>query len=305
MQLFCTVVDKGSFAKAAKALNVTPAIVGRHIAALENALGFILLNRTTRNMQLTPGGKAYYEGAKAVLESIDQLEDSLSSSHQVNPSGLVRLSAPDAMGPFLMQAIKAFRQHYSNIRFDLMLSNQPINLIEHKIDVSVRLSYDLQDSSYIAIKLGDTRSGFYASPNYLAQHGTPTQYQELEQHDCLHMGSSRYGDNWMLQVDGKTVAYRQPWVAVISDTHTLIRALCDDMGITVMPSLFVQSEVQRGDLVELKNLADFPPVNIYAMYPTRKHLPYRLTLFLDFLKANLGHYLNSNGSISATQMPLA
>ncbi|MGF1729370.1 LysR family transcriptional regulator [Photobacterium kasasachensis] len=291
MQLFCTVVDKGSFAKAAKMIGVTPAIVGRRIAALENSLGFILLNRTTRSMQLTPGGKAYYEGAKQIIENIEQLEDSLSSAHQVNPAGLIRLSAPDAMGPILMQAIKTFRIDYPNIRFDLMLDNRQVNLIEDEIDLTFRFSFDLQDSSYIATKLGQTTFGLYASPSYLEERGTPAHFSELEAHDCLHMGANRYGDIWNLNVDGKNISYRQPWTIVVSDTNTLIKAIVSGMGIAMVPTIFVTSDLEQGKLVEIQGLTSFPEISIYGMYPTRKHTPYRLSLFLDFLKKWFPEYL--------------
>ncbi|CAH6905884.1 LysR family transcriptional regulator [Vibrio chagasii] len=287
MQLFCTVVDRGSFSKAAKALGITPAIVGRHIAAMEESLGFVLLNRTTRSMHLTPGGKAYYEGAQTVLSQIEQLEDSLTTAHQNNPEGLIRLSAPDAMGPFLMKAIKEFRTEYSGIRFDLALSNSKSNLIEEEIDLTIRFAFELQDSSYIATKLGESEFGLYAAPSYIDEHQAPSDHTELKNHDCLHMGSSRDGDYWMLTVDGKSLSYRQPWVAVISDTNTLIQATVDGMGIAMIPSVFVNTHIINGDLIKIENVAEFPIVNIYGMYPTRKHVPYRLSLFLEYLKANL------------------
>ncbi|MGR5559781.1 LysR family transcriptional regulator [Vibrio fortis] len=291
MQLFCTVVDRGSFSKVAKALGITPAIVGRHIAAMEESLGFVLLNRTTRSMHLTPGGKAYYEGAQTVLSQIEQLEDSLTTAHQNNPEGLIRLSAPDAMGPFLMKAIKKFRSDYKGIRFDLALSNSKSNLIEEEIDLSIRFALELQDSSYIATKLGESEFGLYAAPSYIDEYQAPSDYKELKNHDCLHMGDSRDGDYWMLNVDGKSLSYRQPWVAVISDTNTLIEATVDGMGIAMIPSIFVNSHVKRGDLVKIQDVAEFPIINIYGMYPTRKHVPYRLSLFLEYLKANFVHII--------------
>ncbi|MEF1226196.1 LysR family transcriptional regulator [Vibrio fortis] len=291
MQLFCTVVDRGSFSKAAKALGITPAIVGRHIAAMEESLGFVLLNRTTRSMHLTPGGKAYYEGAQTVLSQIEQLEDSLTTAHQNNPEGLIRLSAPDAMGPFLMKAIKNFRSEYKGIRFDLALSNSKSNLIEEEIDLSIRFAFELQDSSYVATKLGESKFGLYAAPSYIDEYQAPYDYNDLKNHDCLHMGSSRDGDYWMLNVDGKSLSYRQPWVAVISDTNTLIQATLDGMGIAMIPSIFVSSHVKQSNLVKIENVAEFPMINIYGMYPTRKHVPYRLSLFLEYLKANFAHII--------------
>lgn len=284
MQLFCTVVEKGSFAKASKAIGVTPAIVGRRIADLENELGFVLLNRTTRSMQLTPGGKDYYKGAKRIMADVEQLEDSLSSDHQHNPNGLIRLSAPDGLAPFLVPAIKKFRERYPNIRFNLMFNNTQTNLIEEEIDLTLRLSFDLQDSTYIAAKLGATTFGLYASPQYLEERGIPTHFSELEYHDCIHMGDSRYGDTWTLRVNDKNVTYRQPWSLVVSNTAAIIQAIQIGMGIGIVPTIFVREYVIQNQLKELTGLTSFPKLGIYGLYPTRRHMPYRMTLFLDFLK---------------------
>ncbi|NOH26893.1 LysR family transcriptional regulator [Vibrio mediterranei] len=284
MQLFCSVVEKGSFAKAAKAAGVTPAIVGRRIADLENSLGFVLLNRTTRSMQLTPGGKTYYKGAKRIVADIEQFEESLCSDYLSNPSGMIRLSAPDGLSTFLIKAMQVFRNNYPNIRFDLELNNNQVDLASEEIDLSFRFSFDLQDSSYVATKLSTTTFGMYASPDYLSNRGIPAKLGDLEEHDCLLMGTSRYGDVWNLQVEGKNMTYRQPWAMVTSNSGSLIQALVNGMGIGVVPTIFVRTHLEQGALVELPPLATFPEVGIYAMYPTRKHLPYRLSLFLNFLK---------------------
>lgn len=285
MQLLCHIVEKGNFVKAAKVLGVTPAIVGRRVAAMEDALGFILFNRTTRSMQLTSVGNSYYQGAKQLLDQVMQLEESLTSQHQNNPSGMIRISAPDELGSqFLIQVIKEFNQSYPNIQFDLNMDNKPVNLIEEDIDLSFRLSFDMQDSSYIAVKLTSTTFGLYASPNYLAERGTPTHIDDLVQHDCLHMGSNRYGDVWHFEINGKAVTYRQPWKLVLSNSSALFQALFNDMGIGLLPSMFCKKHLENSRLVEIKDIAQFPKLGVYAMYPTRKHIPYRMTLFLNYIK---------------------
>ena len=288
MQLFCEVAERGNFAKAAKKIGVTPAIVGRRIASLENALGFILLNRTTRTMTLTPSGKAYYEGAKKIIQNVEELEEVLGTEHHESPAGNIRLSAPDALGsPFLVDAIKAFRDRHANVRFDLLLQNNQVDLVEQSIDLAFRFSFDIQDSSYVATKLGETTFGLYAAPNYLAKHGTPNSIQELDKHDCVHMGENRYGDYWTLESAGKIIKYRQPWSLVVSNTDCLKHALISGMGIGVVPKLFMKEESENGRIVELTALTEFPSLGIYGIYPTRKHLPHRLKLFLDFLKTQL------------------
>jgi len=292
MQLFCEVVERGNFAKAAKKIGVTPAIVGRRVASLENQLGFILLNRTTRTMTLTPSGKAYYEGAKKIIENIGELEEALGMEHHESPRGNIRLSAPDGLGnPFLVDTIKAFQEKYPNIRFDLLLQNNQVDLVEQSIDLAFRFSFDLQDSSYIATKFGETTFGLYAAPSYLAKHGVPTSIKELDSHQCIHMGENRYGDYWNLKVDGQNVTYRQPWSIVVSNTDSLKRALTSGMGIGIVPRLFMNEELENNTVREIGSITEFPTIGIYGIYPTRKHLPHRLRLFLDFLKEHFASKL--------------
>jgi len=286
MQLFCEVVEKGNFANAAKSIGVTPAIVGRRIASLENALGFVLLNRTTRSMLLTPSGKAYYEGAKKIIENLAELEDTLGSEHQKNPGGVIRISAPDAFGcNFLVEAIQEFQQQYPNIRFDLLLENNYADLIDDAIDLAFRFSFDLQDSSYIASKFAETTFGLYASPGYIAKYGQPGHISDLEKFNCVHMGANRYGDYWHLKVNGKNVSYKQPWALVVSNTECYLKAITSGMGIGLLPILFAHEECLKGSIVEIDGLTEFPTIGVYGIYPTRKHLPHRLRLFIDFLKA--------------------
>lgn len=293
MQLFCEVVERGNFANAAKSIGVTPAIVGRRIAALENSLGFVLLSRTTRKMLLTPSGKAYYEGAKKIIENLEELEDALGSEHQKTPGGVIRLSAPDGLGsPFLVEAINEFQKTYPNVRFDLLLQNNHVNLVEESIDLAFRFSFDLQDSSYIANKFGETTFNMYAAPSFIDLYGIPESFNDLENFKCLHMGANRYGDYWNLIVDGKNITYRQPWSVVLSNTESYLAAIVKGMGIGVLPELFARSELNNKTIIKIEELADFPTIGIYGIYPTRKHMPHRLRLFIDFLKDWLSPIIN-------------
>lgn len=295
MQLFCEVVERGNFANAAKSISVTPAIVGRRIAALENALGFVLLNRTTRKMLLTPSGKAYYEGAKKIIENLEELEDALGSEHHKTPGGVIRLSAPDGLGaPFLVDAIQKFQKQYPNVRFDLLLQNNQVDLVEESIDLAFRFSFDLQDSFYVANKFGETSFNMYAAPSYIERCGKPEHFSELERFDCLHMGANRYGDYWKLSVDGKNVTYRQPWSVVLSNTESYLAAIKRGMGIGVLPELFAREAFEKGSIISIEGVAEFPTIGVYGIYPTRKHLPHRLRLFIDFLKEQLSPILKAS-----------
>lgn len=286
MALVAEVVEKGNFAQAAKAVGLTPAMVGRRIAAIEEALGFMLFNRSTRRMELTPGGQTYYEGCRRILAEVSELEESVTSSHQTNPKGLIRLTAPDGLGsPFIVDAIKQFRTSYPDVRFDIDLSSTPKDLIKDKIDLSIRLAFELEDSSLVATKLGSTSFGLYASPDYLQAKGRPQSLSDLKQHDCLNMGASKYGDYWNVIDEGRVVSFRQSWALVLPNTECMIHAVCEGMGIAMIPELFTKTQADTGKMIRLEGVTEFPDLSIYAIYPTRKHLPYRVNLFLDFLKS--------------------
>lgn len=300
MQLLAAVVEHGSFARAADAVELTPAMVGRRIAALENRLGFVLFNRTTRRMELTPGGRSYYQGCEAILQNVTELEESVTSAHQSNPKGLIRISAPDGLGsPFLIGMIQQFRLQYPQIRFDIDLSSEPKDLILDAIDLSLRLAFELADSSVVASPLGETGFALYAAPDYLQQRGVPDNLQDLQRHDCLHMGSSRYGDYWNLLADGQRISYRQEWAVTVPNTQCLLNAAISGMGIAMIPQIFARKAFSSGDLQEITGIAEFPRVSIYAMYPTRRHLPYRVNLFLDFLKVRAPELLQAEDQITA------
>ena len=286
MRLLLTVVEKGNFAQAAKAVGLTPAMVGRRIAAIEARLGFMLFNRTTRQMELTPGGHTYYEGCKRILSDVRELEESVTSAHQTNPKGLIRITAPDGMGsPFLINAIKHFKKNYPDVTFDINLTSTPLDLIKEKIDLSIRFAFELEDSSLVATKLGQTTFNLYASQDYLERQGTPTNLEDLKQHDCLHLSGGKYGDCWTLIVDGNLINYHQPWALVLPNTECMIRAATEGLGVAMIPTLFAEAYVSRQKLTPITGVVEFPELTIYALYPSRKHLPFRVNLFLDFLKA--------------------
>lgn len=291
MELFATVVAEGSFAAAARKVELTPAMVGRRIAAMERALGFPLLSRSTRRMQLTPGGDAYLKGCQRILAEVSELEDSVSSQHRVRPAGLIRLSAPDGMafGNLLPGIITAFRRTWPDIRFDLDLSNAHGDMIADRIDLTLRLAYELQDSSQIAVPLTDAGFGLYAAPEYLERRGRPAALADLDRHDCLHMTASRYGEYWTLwDRDGQILRrYRQDWALCLPGTAALIESVAAGAGIAVIPDLFVENHALAKDLIRLDGVVDFPPIRLFAMYPSRRHLPYRVRLFLDFLRVRL------------------
>ena len=166
----------------------------------------------------------------------------------------------------------------------MVLKTLTVDLVKDNIDLTFRLSFNLQDSSYIGVKLLDTSFGLYASPDYLAKKGCPASLSDLDSHDCLNMDANRYGDCWNILQDGEITRYRQPWKMVFSNGVAMMDAVRKGMGIGLTPCIFADAKVASGDLVKIDKVAEFPVVGLFAIYPSRKQIPYRLRLFLDFIK---------------------
>ena len=139
----------------------------------------------------------------------------------------------------------------------------------------------------VAIKLGETSFGLYACHEYLEKKGEPNNLEQLEQYDCLHMGASRTGDFWNVIVDGRQTNFRQPWALTVSDTASMLKAAVNGMGIALIPDIFVETSEQKNKLKRLESVAQFPEISVYAIYPVRKHLPYRVRLFFRFFEREL------------------
>ncbi|MCO7223044.1 LysR family transcriptional regulator [Pleionea sp. CnH1-48] len=285
MQLFCRVVELGNFAKAAKAMNLTPAIVGRHIANLEQSLEVRLINRTTRSMEVTPAGQEYYGGCKAVLENIEVLEQSLLRSYVEEPKGFIRVAAPDGFAsPYLLDHVIGFQERYPQIHIDIVADNERTDLIKDNIDLAIRFAISLEDSSYVAYPLTHTKLALFGAVKYLEEHGVPQSISDLNAHDCLHFGASRYGGFWPVIKNGETKKIKLPWKLSFSNTHIYMDALTRGLGIGLLPEIFVSGN-NAGNLNKIEGVFDFHEITIYAMYPSRHYIPHRVKLFLEYLKA--------------------
>ncbi|NVO57933.1 hypothetical protein HW561_19215 [Rhodobacteraceae bacterium B1Z28] len=182
------------------------------------------------------------------------------------------------------RAINEFRCSYPDVHFELHLTNQPVDLIEERIDLAFRLTYDLQDSAMIARKIGHAKLCLYASNEYLKQKGQPVELADLEHHDCVHVGTTRYGDYWTIIESGKIVRFRKPWSLIIPNTLSLVQAVAEGAGIAAISDLFVRDHACANQLIRLDGVVEFPDLEFFALYPSRKHLAYRVTLFSDFLR---------------------
>ncbi|ODS93127.1 MAG: LysR family transcriptional regulator [Comamonas sp. SCN 65-56] len=287
---FVSVATRGSLTAAARAEGAAPAIMGRRLDALEEHLGVKLLVRTTRRITLTHEGTAFLEDCQRLLADVAHAEASVSAGG-VKATGHLRITAPAGFGRrHVAPLVPAFRALHPEVTISLNLSDRIIDLSGEGYDCGVRVG-DLPDSSLVSVRLADNRRQCVATPEYLARHGTPTEPGELAQHECLALSSdASQMRGWPFSIrraDGsrETVHIKPSGPLDCSDGQVLHDWCLAGFGIAWRSTWEVETEIEQGRLVAV--LEDFaaPPNGIYLLLPQRKHLPLRVRLWMDFLRA--------------------
>jgi DNA-binding transcriptional LysR family regulator len=283
IQVFAQVVEAGSFAKAAERLGFSTSATSRHVAELEAHLQTRLLNRTTRRVSLTESGRAFYERSVQLLADLAEAEEEASSAAVV-PRGTIRLTTSVNFGVrHVAPAIAAFLERHREVRFDVSLSDRVVDLVEEGFDLAIRIGAPGADN-LVARKLGETRLVPCASPRYLASHSAPKTPEELAGHNCLTYEYVSPRHVWRF----RDRAGAERTVRVSGRLHSnngdlLAEVAAEGAGIVFEPAFIVGPEVRAGRLVPLLQEFVPPPVPIYALYPSRKHLSAKVRRFVEFL----------------------
>ncbi len=288
LSAFVQTVDRGSQAAAARELDVTPAMVGRYVRALEDRLGARLLNRTTATQSLTEAGAAFYARASAVLEQLDEAEHA-ASDPQAEPRGLLRISAPMVFGVrYLAEAVAAFCNRHPAVRIDLTLDDRVVGLVEEGHDVAVRIGR-LVDSSLIARRLATCRMAACASPGYLARNGgmpaTPAALGRLN--GLLYTYASIRGGTWTFHGPHGEEQIRLGGTLSANNGDALLAAAIAGQGVIVQPTFIVGDALREGRLVRLLPDYRLADLDVHAVYPSARHLSPKVRSLVDFLVAHL------------------
>lgn len=291
METFVAVASRGSLAAIARLEGVAPAVIGRRIDQLEEKLGIRLLVRTTRRLTLTHEGSVYLEDCQRLLGELAQLEASVSAG-VAKASGRLRLTAPAGFGRrHVAPLLPWFRELHPEVSISLNLSDRVIDLAAEGYDCAVRVG-DLPDSSLISVRLADNRRLCVAAPEYVQRHGQPQHPHDLARFDCLVLSSdASQTRGWAFQLpcaDGKDrqpIHLRPTGSLDCSDGQVLHEWCLAGHGIAWRSTWEVESDIAAGRLVTVLDDYVAIPNGIYAVFPQRKHLPLRVRLWVDFLKA--------------------
>ena len=289
MRMFVAVVDQGGFAAAGRQLDVSPPVVTRLVAELEQHLGVRLLQRSTRRLALTEAGARYLAQVRELLLQFDEVEASVRADAVV-PRGVLRVLAPPSfLSVFLAQQLPNFLQRYPEISVDV--SHGFADGADAGHDISVLFKPELPDGDFIAHRLASAHPLLCAAPAYLRRHGMPSHPEQLARHRCIVVNASHAMRRWTLQrraVPDEQCQLEPPAVLAAPMVDPLLRGAIEGLGIASLPSFAVAPALRSGQLQRV--LPDWlaPAFGVYAALPSRKHLPARTRVFLDFLRQHFG-----------------
>lgn len=279
MALFALVAETGSFTGAAKRAGLPKSSVSQRVSQLEQGLGIRLLNRTTRQLNLTFAGERYLVHCQEMLLASERADQAIQRLKD-NPSGRLRITSPAGLGATLLARMNAeFSKRYPDVSLEVSVSDQLIDLVHEGFDVALR-SGKPQDSSLIGRSLGEGPRYLLASPDYLAQHPPLTSPQQLEVHRCI--GHQAWKE-WVLR---KGDHYHRWMLPPAHHTDNLLYArecAIAGAGITLLPAFMSHDEVRQGQLVRVLPEWEAESNSLYLVYPSRKLNSPALACFIDFM----------------------
>ena len=287
MQTFVRVAEAGSFIAVAHQLQVARSVVTRQVAALEKHLGTQLITRSTRSLTLTAAGSAYLEKCRVILNMVDAAESRLGEEKAV-ARGRIRLGLPLSYGlQALMPVLLDFAEGQPFIELIMDLSDQRANLIEEGLDLSIRITADLQPGDIVR-KLGQCRLLTLASPGYIAQHGEPRHPSDLRHHACLIYASDTATSTWAYRDGPQTVQVPVRGRIVANNGAALMEAASRGMGMACQPDFIAAPYLASGRVQAVLQDFEIPPLGIYAVLPSNRYIPHRVSVLIEHLARVLG-----------------
>jgi DNA-binding transcriptional LysR family regulator len=287
MRAFLRVVQAGGFSKAAVRLDISPAMVTKHINGLEERLGVRLLNRTTRQVSLTEAGAAYYEHCARIVAELDDVEASVGALTRA-PRGTLRITAGVDIGEEFAPLIVEFMRTQPEVAPEVVLENRFVDLVEERFDVGIRGAIALPESSLIARPLARSRVLLCAAPSYLAERGVPRVPEDLDRHLFLPVIHPLLRGELHLRREGERRTVRIGAVMRSNSNRVLRDACVAGAGIMLLWTVNAWRDIVAGRLAIVLEDWKLVDLGLYAVFPHRRHLAAKVRAFVDFLAERLG-----------------
>lgn len=285
IRAFINVVDAEGFSAAARKLGRSKALLSKYVRELEDSLGALLINRTTRQFSLTEAGQIYYQTASDIVQEIDSLADLVRENNKTI-KGKLRISLPRTfIDADIGESIIDFVKKYPDITLKIRAEDRFVDLIEEGFDVAIRIT-KLEDSGLIARKLADFTGNFCVTPEFLARYGPITHPHDLAHIPCIIDTNGLSYNNWrFVSPQGEQIIVAVNGPIEVNSPISAMRAAKAGLGLAMVPDFIGKCHLACGDLIRV--LDDYVPKDrgIYAVYPHKRHLPAKVRIFVDHLHA--------------------
>ena len=285
MNAFVQVVKSGGFAAAARKMGVSRSTVNKLVINLEDELKVQLLQRSTRKVNPTPTGLAYYERCLDILVEVAAAETEVSQL-QTEPQGILKINAPMSFGTmYLGQAIAEFMAQYPQLQVQLTLDDRFIDPIAEGYDLTIRIAHTDHSPNLIVDAISPIKRVLCAAPSYLEQQGIPQSPTELVNYSCLHYGHVVTGNQWTLNYQAQEYRVTVKGALCSNNGEVLRDAVIKGLGIALLPTFIIQAELDSGQLAIILPDSQPPAINLCLVYPLNRHTNTKVKLFRKFFQA--------------------
>jgi DNA-binding transcriptional LysR family regulator len=281
---FVQAAEAGSFALAARRMNLSRSAVGKTIARLEERLGVRLFHRTTRRQSLTADGQSFYERCVRALSELEAAEAELESGRR-EPSGRLRVTAPVLVGRHCVAPV-LFRllQDHPGLELEMIFTDQVVDLVEERFDLAVRVGALANSTNLMARRLGALSMAICAAPSYLAKHGRPTSAEDFERHSAIVYARPDCDKPWRVTApDGSTHDLRAPARLRLDDVQAILDAAVAGAGLARLPCGLMAQELRTGQLELVIDSRQVLSTEIHVVWPRSLQLPVKTRLAIDAL----------------------
>jgi DNA-binding transcriptional LysR family regulator len=293
MHAFVRVVETGSFSIVAKEMTLGQPAISKTIANLERRLGARLLLRTTRKLVPTESGRAFYEQAKLAIEQAERAETIAKESHAAL-SGRLRVSAPTTFARLhLIPRLGHFLDRHPSLRVELVLNDEPVDLVENAVDVAIRLG-TLSGSAIVARKLAETTRNVIASAEYIAKYGEPKTPQELSSHRLVSYVRPSVRETFLFSRKTETYSFAMDARVLVSAAEGVRAAVIAGLGLTIVTDWMFYPELAQGTVRKLLVDWKLPSVSLWAAFPSGKRTSAKARAFVEFFEADFRSFVRSN-----------
>lgn len=283
--VFIKVVEVGSFSQAAKHLGMPNSTVSSKVSSLEKRLGTTLIQRTTRKLNVTPAGRAYFNKCIQGLQEIEAAEAELAST-QGEPQGLLRLTAPVELGASLLPSLVSdFTKKHPKVKVEIILADRRVDLISENVDLAIRAG-ELKDSTLIAKKIGEVYFAPFASTKYLKSVKAPQHPKDLVEHSCIQF-TPLGTDGWKLIGPKTSVTVPLSGKVIVNDLNMIKNLTLNGSGIALLPTFFCYEELKAGKLVRLLPEWRTPLNPVHFVYAAQKFVTPKLSAFIAMASESL------------------